>query len=109
MRTLIWGLLIVLTLVFQATLVPMIAIKGIRPDLLLIIVVSSALLLGQDQGIGMGFFAGLLQDLASGIFGINILSKIATGYLAGSMERKVFKEKALLPLISVIVATISAI
>lgn len=107
MRPFVWGLLIIMTLVLQATLVPLIAIKGIRPDLLLLIVVFSALLLGKDQGVGMGFFAGLLQDLASGnIFGLNILSKIATGYFAGSMERKVFKEKALLPVLAIILATI---
>jgi rod shape-determining protein MreD len=107
MRPLIWAALAVMTLVIQATLLPLIAINGIRPDLLLIIVVSSALLLGREQGVGLGFFAGLLQDLASGnIFGLNVLSKMITGLLAGVMERKVFKEKVLLPLLAVALATI---
>jgi rod shape-determining protein MreD len=107
MRPLIWVLLTVTTLIVQATLLPLIAINGIRPDLLLIIVVSSALLLGREQGVGLGFFAGLLQDLASGnIFGLNVLSKMITGLLAGAMERKVFKEKVLLPLLAVVLATV---
>ena len=106
MRPLIWILLAVMTLVIQATLLPLIAIHGIRPDLMLIIVVSSALLLGREQGVGLGFFAGLLQYLASGnIFGLNVLSKMMTGLLAGIMERKVFKEKVLLPLLAVALAT----
>lgn len=107
MKPLIWGLLTLLTLVLQATVVPLMAIGGIRPDLLLIIVVSSALLQGKEQGVGLGFFAGLLQDLASGnIFGLNSLSKLATGYLAGSMERNVFKENVLLPVLAIIMFTL---
>lgn len=106
MMPVIWGLLLVLVLVIQATLLPLIAVNGIRPDLLLIIVVSSALLLGKEQGVGLGFFAGLLQDLASGnIFGLNVLSKMLTGYLSGIMERKVFKENVLLPVLAVVLAT----
>ncbi|MDR3562859.1 MAG: rod shape-determining protein MreD [Negativicutes bacterium] len=107
MRPLIWGLLAVLFLIIQATLLPLIAINGIRPDLLLLVVVSSALLLGKEQGVGLGFFSGLLQDLASGnIFGLNVLAKIVTGYLAGAMERKVFKENILLPVLAVTLATV---
>lgn len=103
----IWGVLIVLALVLQATLVPLITIKGVRPDLLLIIVVSSGLLLGKEQGLGLGFFAGLLQDLASGnIFGLNLLAKMATGFLAGVAERKVFKENILLPVMGITTATL---
>ena len=107
MRALLIGLVLLLVLVIQATLVPLIAINGVRPDVLLIIVVSVALLLGKEHGAGLGFFAGLLQDLASGnIFGLNILSKLATGYFAGVMERKVFKENVLLPILAVAVATV---
>jgi rod shape-determining protein MreD len=107
MRTVVWGLVLMITLAVQATLVPFLAIQGIKPDLLLLVVVSSALLLGTQQGVGMGFFAGLLQDLAAGtIFGSNVLSKLATGSLAGSLERKVFKENTLLPVLAVIVATL---
>jgi rod shape-determining protein MreD len=106
MRPVIWGVFLLLTLILQATIAPLIAIRGIRPDLLLLVVVSSALLMGKEQGVGLGFFAGLVQDLASGnIFGLNVLSKMATGYLAGNMERKVFKENLLLPVMASILAT----
>lgn len=106
MRLLVWGLLLIIALILQATLVPLIAVQGIRPDLLLLAVVSSGLLLGKEQGVGIGFFAGLLQDLASGnIFGLNVLSKMTTGYVAGLLERKVFKENILLPVLAIVVAT----
>src|SRR5665647_1606665 len=75
--------------------------------MLLVIVISYSLLSGKDKGVGMGFFTGLLQDLAFGsIFGINTLSKLATGYICGLAERKVFKEHVLLPVAATAVATV---
>lgn len=107
MTTVIWACLLLLTLIIQATILPFIAINGIKPDLLLIVVVSTALLLGKEKGVGMGFFSGLLQDLASGnIFGLNVLSKLATGYIFGLAERKVFKEHLLLPIFAMALATV---
>ena len=107
MKTIIWLVVIVVTIIIQSTLLPLIGIKGICPDILLVIVVSYALLSGKEKGVGMGFFAGLLQDLAFGsIFGINTLSKVATGYICGLAERKVFKEHVLLPVAATAVATV---
>lgn len=106
MTVVLWSCLLLGALVLQVTVMPLIAINGIKPDLLLIVVVSSGLLMGKEQGVGIGFFSGLLQDLASGSsFGINILTKMATGYLCGMVERKVFKEFILLPLIALLLAT----
>lgn len=107
MRPVIWGLVLIGTLIVQVTVLPLIAVGGVRPDLLLLVVVSSGLLLGREQGVGTGFFAGLLQDLASGnIFGVSVLSKTAAGYVSGMMERKVFKENVLLPVLAVLIATV---
>ncbi|MBP2625972.1 MAG: rod shape-determining protein MreD [Firmicutes bacterium] len=107
MKNLIWMGVIVATVILQSTLLPLIAIKGTCPDMLLIIVVSYALLSGREKGVGMGFFAGLLQDLAFGsIFGTNTISKLATGYIFGLAERKVFKEHVLLPVAATAVATV---
>lgn len=107
MRPLVWGLVLVFFLVLQATALPLVAIGGVRPDLMLIATISAGLLLGREHGVGVGFFAGLLQDLASGnIFGLSVLAKTTAGYLAGLMERKVFKENILLPLMAVMLGTV---
>lgn len=107
MNILIWFGVLVVTVILQSTVVPLVSFKGIHPDLLLVIVVSYALLTGKENGVGIGFFAGLLQDLVSGsIFGINTLSKLATGYVFGMAERKVFKEHVLLPILATSIATI---
>ncbi len=107
MNIFIWGGVLLITIIIQSTLIPLISIRGVFPDVLLIIVVSYALLSGKENGVGVGFFAGLLQDLVSGgIFGIGTLSKLSTGYLFGLAERKVFKEHVLLPILATFVATI---
>lgn len=103
----IWIVLLVAFLVLQVTIIPLMAGNVVRPDLLLIVTISSGLLMGKEQGVGIGFFAGLLQDLSSGnIFGLNTLSKMAIGYFFGLAERKVFKEHILLPLLTVMLASI---
>lgn len=107
MKTVIWLGVIIVTIVIQSTVLPLITIKGVYPDLLMVIVVSYSLLSGKEKGMGIGFFAGLLQDLAFGnIFGINTLAKMAVGYIFGLAERKVFKEKVLLPVVATAVATL---
>lgn len=107
MRTvLLWAALLLGAVAIQAVLLPIIFTPGTKPDIILIIVVACGLLAGKEQAVGIGFFAGLLQDFASGnIFGLNTLSKMATGYAAGLAERKVFKESVLLPVLAIIVAT----
>ena len=107
MTTIIWVSMVVITAIIQSTVLPLIGFQGISPDMLLVVVVSYSLLSGKEKGFGIGFFAGLLQDLAFGnIFGINTLSKMAVGYLFGLAERKVFKEKVLLPVAATAVATL---
>lgn len=107
MKAVFWGIIVIVALTIQATVMPLLAFQGVQPDLLLIVVVSSSLLLGKDQGVSIGFFSGLLQDLVGGnIFGLNTLSKLITGYLFGMAERKVFKEHIFLPVLAMVVATI---
>ena len=107
MKTMIWLSVIIVTIIIQSTVLPLVAIQGIYPDMLLVVVVSYSLLSGKERGVGMGFFAGLVQDLAFGsVFGANTLSKLAIGYFFGLAERKVFKEHVLLPVATTAVATI---
>lgn len=104
--TLGWAVLLIVSLAAQAVLLPLVFTKGVKPDILLIIIVAAGLLAGRERAIGVAFFAGLMQDFASGnVFGLNTLSKMAVGYAAGLAERKVFKESILLPVLATIIAT----
>ncbi|SMC83093.1 rod shape-determining protein MreD [Sporomusa malonica] len=104
--TLGWAVILIVSLAAQAVLLPLVFTKGVKPDILLIIIVAAGLLAGRERAIGVAFFAGLMQDFASGnVFGLNTLSKMAVGYAAGLAERKVFKESILLPVLATIIAT----
>lgn len=107
MKVILWMAIVVGSLILQATILPLASFNGVWPDLLLIVVVSSSLLLGKEQGVSLGFLAGLLQDLAGGnIFGVNTLSKLIIAYLFGMAERQVFKEHLLLPVLAMSIATV---
>lgn len=79
------SLLIVLALLLlQNTFVPLLALGGIVPDLVIIWLVYTALRRGQVETTVSGFLAGFLQDLVSTqFFGLAALSKTIAGFLAG--------------------------
>lgn len=74
-------------LALQATLVPHVAIGGIRPDLPLVVTVLLGLWRGPLVGTLAGFFVGLAQDLTNPAFlGLNALVKSLLGYAVGSLR-----------------------
>lgn len=102
----VFGLIVLLFLI-QVTVLPILLSPMVRPDLLLIFTVSCGLLFGRVQAVGVGFCAGLLQDLMAGSpFGIYTLSKMISGYVAGLVEQKVFKQHVFLPVVAMAVASI---
>src|SRR5262245_66261539 len=71
----------------QATLVPHIAIAGIRPDLPLLAVVLLGYGRGAAGGTLAGFLIGLAQDLTNPSFlGLNALAKSVIGNGMGTMR-----------------------
>jgi len=91
----------------QATIVPHIAIRTAKPDLILIVVATYAFLEGPAAGSIIGFFGGLLKDLITlGGVGINILTMTIVGYLAGLFERNLFGSKSALAMITMFVVSV---
>lgn len=73
-------------LVLQTTLVPLIAVKQITPDLLLLFVVLRGVREGRTRVVILGFISGLLQDLAgTGPVGILALSRTVAVFAACSL------------------------
>ena len=98
------ALFVIALYVLQTSLLPMIAYRGISPDLMLLLTVSFAFLRG---GL-MGFATGLLQDLASGTFlGINAFTRMLLGMFFGRFSDRVFKEQFFLPVTASITAIIA--
>ena len=92
--------------VLQTSLLPLIAYRGISPDLMLLLTVSFAFLRGTRQGGLMGFSVGLMQDLATGTFlGINAFTHLLIGMACGHFSDRVFKEQFFLPVLASLAAT----
>lgn len=68
----------------QVTLLPLISIKSVGPDLIIILLVYYTLQFGQFYGTLAGFILGFLFDLISGsLLGGFMFSKTITGFLIG--------------------------
>ncbi len=103
-----WALFTIALYVLQSSILPLIAWHEISADLLLVAVVSVSFLLGSREGALFGFFAGLLQDLATGtFFGVDVFSKMIIGYGCGAFSRHFIKEQFFLPVFSVIAASVA--
>ena len=71
-------------LILQSTIVPLISIVGVIPDLILILLVYFTLRLGQIHGTILGFVYGFLLDMITGnIFGSAMIAKTISGFVAG--------------------------
>jgi len=100
------GLVLTGALVFQAAVVPHMAIAGAKPDIILVVAVLYGFTFGSRTGAFAGFFGGLLGDLLSGLHvGIGVISKTTIGFLAGLVQRTIFVESIFLPMLAIFVAT----
>lgn len=71
-------------LVIQTTIIPLISINGVIPDLIIILLVFYTLRNGQIYGTVLGFIYGLLFDLITGsLLGSSMLAKTLAGFVAG--------------------------
>ncbi|MFZ2012993.1 MAG: rod shape-determining protein MreD [Nocardioides sp.] len=104
-RVLVAGGLVVVALVLQVAVFPHLAWEGIVPDFCLLVVVAAALVRGPAFAATLGFFAGLLLDLAppaDHVAGRWALALVLVGYVAGLMRQDTR------PTVGTIVATVAA-
>lgn len=103
MKILLKVALVVAALLIQLTLINSFTILGVKPDLVLVVVIVFALLARAEEGSVCGFLAGLLQDLfSSGLLGVNALAKTSIGFACGVLKTRIFPENILylVPLIT---------
>jgi rod shape-determining protein MreD len=83
--------LVVVALVLQVAIFPHVAWEGIVPNLCLLVVVAAALVRGPAFAATLGFFAGLVLDLAppaDHVAGRWALALVVVGYVAGLMRQE---------------------
>ena len=97
--------LVVVALVLQVALFPHLVWEGIVPNFCLLVVVAAALVRGPAFAATLGFFAGLLLDLAppaDHVAGRWALALVVVGYVAGLMRQDTR------PTATTVVATVAA-
>jgi rod shape-determining protein MreD len=95
--------------ILQAALAPHLAVFGVVPNLLLLVVVTLALFEGPIAGTVAGFVAGLLLDLlGTAVIGPWALVLSVVGYVAGTLGSSMFAEGWLLPVTVVFVTSLMA-
>jgi rod shape-determining protein MreD len=103
------GIALLVAAVLQAALAPHMAIMGIEPNFLLLVVIVLAMVEGPVPGAVAGFVAGLLFDLlGSGPIGPGALVMTTVGFIAGTMRANLFAKSWLLPVTVVFVASLLA-
>lgn len=106
MRILIVSIILFLNHMLQATYIQHIRIRGVVPNIAIIIIVSFALIRGSLEGAIVGFFAGLLQDMYYGTtMGFYSLLGMYIGYICGKPNQKFYRENYLLPFGLVVAST----
>lgn len=89
-------------------MVPHLAILGVKPDLLLLVVISWSLLRGAKEGMIWALVGGIGLDLFSGApFGTSTVALVALSLLAGLGELSVFRTHIALPLIATLIAALA--
>lgn len=86
------GLLIVLALTLQVSVVPDLPVLGVQGDLMLLIALGSGLAAGPDRGAVIGFACGIAYDLMLQTpFGLSALTYALVSYLVGSLQDSVLR------------------
>jgi len=89
------------------TVVPVVGVGGIVPDVPVVLTVLLALRYGSEAGCLTGFALGLAQDaVAGGPLGLHALSKALLGFIAGDLPRWVLVTRPAIPIGIAILATV---
>jgi len=102
-------LLVMFAVLLQVTVATDLDVLGGRPDLVVIVVVSIALLRGPLAGAAAGFAAGFLVDaLGLVVIGATSLTLTTVGYLVGVFGERLRETAAIRPLLAIGLASIVA-
>lgn len=108
MRKILLIILIPFCFVLQSTVFKSIAFAGIVPNLLIILTASFGLMRGEKEGLLIGFFCGLLQDIFFGeLLGFHALVFMYIGYVNGKFSRIFYPEDIKLPIALITVSDLT--
>ena len=93
----------------SSTVFTFLQVMGVKPDLVLVLIILYGFVSEPREGAMWGLFGGLLQDLLSGGYvGLHALEGMAAGYLAAVAGRRFFRENAGVLALSTFAASFAA-
>lgn len=90
LRAAVLAAAVLLAVVLQSTVLPAVAVRGVVPDLVLLVVVAAGLARGPEHAALLGLGAGLLLDLAppaDHVAGRWALALVVVGWVAGRVRQ----------------------
>ena len=107
-RKIVSLILIFACFIVQTTILGAFTFTNIKPNMMLVLIVSFALMHGSRTGIWMGFVSGFLIDLFYGsLFGFNALLFMYIGFVVGKMYQVVFDEDIRVAIFAVCVSDLA--
>lgn len=105
-RLIVYILEILICFLLQSAMFHYVSLAGIMPNLLLILVVSTAYMRGRLSGLMLGMFSGLLVDLMYGsyVIGLYALLYLLIGYFIGFTNKYYSNDDYTLPIIIIAVS-----
>jgi rod shape-determining protein MreD len=97
-----------LLLIVDNSLAPFISIKGAWPSFLFVFAIAYSIINGPKEAMIIGIISGVLQDIFfyNG-FGVNALINMIICYMAGYIGGMVWRDKRLVPILTVFCMTIA--
>jgi len=94
-------------ILLQSTILNRVAIRGVRPDLALIVLIFVSMRRGPMVGQVSGFATGFLEDMMNvSPLGFHSLLRTVIGYVYGLLSGNVFIDPFLMPIVLTVIATI---
>lgn len=104
MRVYFWPTIALLVAAgLQANFPVTLTVFGVKPDLILVVLIACSLAADPIFGAGLGFIAGLIHGSSVGLsLGGFIVTRTITGFLAGFATTRLFSENPIVPMLSAI-------
>lgn len=98
-RGFVTGLMILICFVLQCTIFKTFSIGNISPNLMVILASSFGFMRGKKQGLFVGFFCGLLEDIFYGrLLGMHAMMYMYIGYVNGYFNHIFYRDDIKLPI-----------
>lgn len=99
-RVLVTIVMVVLCFLLQTSVFDTVRLAGITPNILIVLICSTAVMRGQKAGMLTGFFSGLLLDIFFGKYlGAFAFLYMIFGFVDGFFHRLYYSDDNVLPLI----------